>query len=329
VARSLADKDSDITSVKDFGAKGDGATDDTSAFLAASAAKSVFVPRGTYKLSSDVQGDFWSVGGVYFSSTGVAPVADARGPNTTGDPLAPELIAHRGFKGIAPENTIPSLTMAASLGATAVEADLQVSSDGVLYMMHDFTVDRTTNGTGTLTALTSAYIDSLVVDLGVGTLLANTRVPRFTDYMAAAAALGMKLYIEIKAVRTFADYFLVVDAVAAAGMAERVVLNSFTEGAITSIRGTYNQSLPISFGGDFYISNPEFQIDRMADYRGGLLWNKADLLARPQIAKRARARGVPLVVFTITDQAEIAPLRQMGVNKFICDFPMDVKGIAR
>jgi glycerophosphoryl diester phosphodiesterase len=328
VARSLADKDSDITSVKDFGAKGDGATDDTSAFLTAIALGKPLVPRGAYNLPANVNvGDLWAPGGVYFAGAGAARISDIRGPNLAGHHLQPELIAHRGFKGISPENTIPSLTRALTLGANAVEGDIQVSADGVVYLMHDLTVDRTTNGTGTVTALTSTYIDSLVVDADVGTLLAGAKVPRLSDYLAVAATLGVKLYLEIKAVRSPADYGLIVDTIEAAGMTERVVLNSFSSTAIVTIRETYSSRVAVALAGASFISNFDFEIDRIADYRGGLLWDKVDILARPQIIARANLRGVPLAVYTINTQEEIAPLQRLGVSKFICDFPMDIKGV--
>ncbi len=64
------------------------------------------------------------------------------------DPLAKPVIGHRGNRAFAPENTVASLSEAVALGVDAVEFDLRVSGDGVLVVMHDATLDRTTNGTG-------------------------------------------------------------------------------------------------------------------------------------------------------------------------------------
>ena len=60
------------------------------------------------------------------------------------------VIAHRGFASHFPENTMPAFSNAIGAGADAIEMDVQVSSDGVLFCIHDTTVDRTTESTGTV-----------------------------------------------------------------------------------------------------------------------------------------------------------------------------------
>eukprot|EP00128_Syssomonas_multiformis_P015127 Colp12_sorted_trinity150504_noHs@21171 len=62
-------------------------------------------------------------------------------------------IGHRGAAGVAPENTMVSYQMAFMLGADAIETDLRLTKDNVVIVMHDTTVDRTTNGTGKVTQL--------------------------------------------------------------------------------------------------------------------------------------------------------------------------------
>ncbi|HUG26192.1 glycerophosphodiester phosphodiesterase family protein [Piscinibacter sp.] len=69
-------------------------------------------------------------------------------PMVLTDPNARLVIGHRGNRAHAPENTLPSLLEAVKLGVDAVEFDLRVSRDGVLVVMHDATVERTTDGVG-------------------------------------------------------------------------------------------------------------------------------------------------------------------------------------
>lgn len=77
------------------------------------------------------------------------------------DPQARPVIAHRGNRAHAPENTIPALLEAAALGADAVEFDLRVSADGILLLMHDATLDRTTDGGGRVDATSYSTIRRL------------------------------------------------------------------------------------------------------------------------------------------------------------------------
>ena len=80
------------------------------------------------------------------------------------DPLARPVIGHRGNRVHAPENTIPSLLEAVALGVDALEFDLRVTKDGVLVLMHDATLDRTTDTTGPVISYTRA--DLRTVDAG-------------------------------------------------------------------------------------------------------------------------------------------------------------------
>lgn len=75
------------------------------------------------------------------------------------------LSAHRGAHTVAPENTIEAYQQAIDLGYGAIEIDPRFSSDGEIFLMHDDTVDRTTNGTGNLSSLTAAQIKALEIDI--------------------------------------------------------------------------------------------------------------------------------------------------------------------
>ncbi len=77
------------------------------------------------------------------------------------DPLARPVIGHRGNRAHAPEETLDSLLEAVALGVDALEFDLQVSRDGHLVLMHDPTLDRTTNETGPVSARTLAELQEL------------------------------------------------------------------------------------------------------------------------------------------------------------------------
>lgn len=71
------------------------------------------------------------------------------------------VIAHRGGRGLMPENTLEAFGYADSLGVDVLEMDLRASADGHLVIMHDATVDRTTNGSGRIDSLTLAQIEAL------------------------------------------------------------------------------------------------------------------------------------------------------------------------
>lgn len=94
------------------------------------------------------------------------------------------LCAHRGAMSSHPENTIPAFEEAVRLGAQMVEFDLQLTQDGALVLMHDLTVDRTTDGKGKVTDLTLAQIKALDAGAKMNAKFAGTRVPNFEEALA-------------------------------------------------------------------------------------------------------------------------------------------------
>jgi len=101
------------------------------------------------------------------------------------------VVAHRGAKNIAPENTIAAFEAAAKLGANYVELDVRTSKDGELILMHDATVNRTTNGKGTVRDLTFAGIRTL--DAGNG-----EKVPTFREALLWGKKRKVRIDIDHK-----------------------------------------------------------------------------------------------------------------------------------
>jgi glycerophosphoryl diester phosphodiesterase len=107
------------------------------------------------------------------------------------------VVCHRGASLQAPENTIASLEGAIALGAEVVEFDVRPSKDGVLYVMHDATVDRTTDGTGRISDMTSDEVDRLDAGSWFDEAFVGERVPRLDVFLDACKG-RINTYVEIK-----------------------------------------------------------------------------------------------------------------------------------
>ena len=94
------------------------------------------------------------------------------------------LIGHRGALLAAPENTLPSFDKAIELGFDMVEMDVRSTKDGVPVVFHDKTVERTTNGTGELEALTWEEVQQLDAGSWFDPAFAGTRVPSLEEALA-------------------------------------------------------------------------------------------------------------------------------------------------
>jgi glycerophosphoryl diester phosphodiesterase len=109
----------------------------------------------------------------------------------------PKLNAHMGYRANAPENTTASFINAGKVGYWGIESDVQQTSDGYYVMMHDTTVDRTTNGTGNVNEMTLAQIRALQIKDHL-----DLKVPTFEEYLAICKWYGCVPNIEIKSTVT-------------------------------------------------------------------------------------------------------------------------------
>ncbi len=102
-------------------------------------------------------------------------------------PKRTEVFAHRGAKMVAPENTLPAFEEAITLGADGVELDVQCSKDGILMVMHNFTVNETTNGQGHVADLTAAELSKLDAGSHFNAKFSNVGVPTLEEVLAITA----------------------------------------------------------------------------------------------------------------------------------------------
>lgn len=113
--------------------------------------------------------------------------------------MTPQVIAHRGNSSERPENTLAAFASALDLGVTAIELDVQLTRDGHLIVLHDPTLDRTTNGTGPAADRTLAEIRALSAGYGdlFGEAFASERVPTLAEVLGLARGRS-RVLVEIK-----------------------------------------------------------------------------------------------------------------------------------
>jgi glycerophosphoryl diester phosphodiesterase len=110
----------------------------------------------------------------------------------------PLWIAHRGAGKLAPENTLAAFRLGASFGYTAFECDVKLSADGVPFLMHDATLDRTSNANGVAGQRTWAELSRLDAGSWHSRAYAGEPLPTLDNIAAFCHANGHALNIEIK-----------------------------------------------------------------------------------------------------------------------------------
>lgn len=113
---------------------------------------------------------------------------------------------HRGHSAAAPENTLAALRANRAAGGTTAEIDSVLTADGEIVVLHDLTLDRTTDGAGVVADLPLAAVQARDAGAWFGPAFAGERVPTLAEALEAARALGLGLEVEIKERRNRAGY---------------------------------------------------------------------------------------------------------------------------
>jgi len=110
----------------------------------------------------------------------------------------PAIVAHRGGGSLAPENTLAAIDVGAEYGHSMIEFDAKLAQDGHIFLLHDDTLDRTSNGKGIAGDLTWDQLVKLDAGSWYGSEFNETRLPLLSEVAARCAAHGMSANIEIK-----------------------------------------------------------------------------------------------------------------------------------
>jgi glycerophosphoryl diester phosphodiesterase len=226
-------------------------------------------------------------------------------------PPLPRWIAHRGGGSLAPENTLAGIRVAARLGYRAVEFDVMLSADGTPVLIHDETLERTTNGAGRVCDTPDSILFAL--DAGNG-----ERIPRFTEAAALCCELGLLANVEIKPATGHEVATAEVVASLAADLWQGTeippLLSSFSLEALEVARDRAPQ---IRRGVLFEAPPPEW-LAELRRLQGISLHCDADLLSDEVLAE-ARAHDIPVLCYTVNTPKQAKMLFARGVSALFTD----------
>ena len=148
---------------------------------------------------------------------------------TVNHDLNVKAINHRGYSVDAPENTIPAYIMSKKMGFSYVECDVSFTSDGVAVLLHDNTIDRTSNGSGAISSLTYEEVSSYDFGSWKSEQYTGTKIPTFEEFIQCCKFLGLYPYIELKSNGGYTQEMIsgIVSTVEKYGMKGKVTYISF------------------------------------------------------------------------------------------------------
>ncbi|PZF80646.1 glycerophosphodiester phosphodiesterase [Jiangella anatolica] len=246
------------------------------------------------------------------------PVIRPVGPQST-----PAVIAHRGYSSVAPENTLAAVESALRSGADYVEVDVASSADGVPIILHDNTLDRTTDGTGALPTVTSDYIEGLDAGSWFSTAFSGQPVPTLLDVLALLKGRAPALLLEVKGPETYAQLELIVGQLREQGLVEQTILQSFDVQVLRDVKAI-EPSLRIA------LLRSSLDADPVATARdlGVVAYNPSwtALQTRTDVIADLHEAEIAVMPYTIDDPAQWAILRDLGVDGVITNKPGELVG---
>jgi glycerophosphoryl diester phosphodiesterase len=214
------------------------------------------------------------------------------------------VIAHRGASAYEPENTLRSFRRAVDMGADIVELDVRLSRDGALVVIHDETLDRTTNGCGAVRDKTLAELRSL--DAGLG-----ERVPTLDEVVSE---VGDKVALAIEIKERGAEEG-VVEVIRSRSLLCRAFVISFDEGVLVRVR-ELEPRITTGFL-YFYTLRPV----RRALGCGASLLCPNHRFVTSRLIREAEKASLHVVTWTVDDPKRGEALRRMGVRAIATNKP--------
>ncbi|HDQ35098.1 MAG TPA: glycerophosphodiester phosphodiesterase [Chloroflexi bacterium] len=228
----------------------------------------------------------------------------------------PLVFAHRGVNRLAPENTLAAFRKAAELGIDGVELDVHISADGVPVVIHDFRVDKLTDGTGWVGALTLAELKALDAGAHFGPEFAGERIPTLEEVFAE---LGQQLLFNVELKPSRQENNLgktVVELARWMGMFGRMWISSFKPYSLQVVRSVA-PTLPCGL-----LYNATTWTTRMlAPITPHDALHPHYKLLRERSVRRAHERGLRVAAWTVDDTETAAQLADWGVDVLISNEP--------
>ncbi len=233
-------------------------------------------------------------------------------------------IAHRGASGYAPENTFAAFRRALAMGVAFIETDLQLSRDARLVAIHDATVNRTTNGQGTVHDMTLAELRRLDAGSWFGSEFSGERIPTIEEILQFAKKHDVVFYLEMKPSGSWGGEHALISALRDSGEIARTVVISFDAGILAGVR----KIEPTLMTGLLFDGQIEKPLEKALEIGARQVAVRGDLVTA-RLLKEARVRDLQVVCWTVNQPAHLRLLAEAGVDGIMSDYPDRLVELAR
>ncbi|UVI32900.1 glycerophosphodiester phosphodiesterase [Paenibacillus spongiae] len=218
------------------------------------------------------------------------------------------IVAHRGWSGAAPENTLAAFKLALSDADIAcIELDVHLSKDGVPVVIHDHTLDRTTNGTGFVQSLTYEELRSLDAGSWYAPQYHDEKLPTLEEVLLLTKG-RCRLAVELKKIGNMYEGIeqKVIDLILRYEMKEQVVLSSFDHDSMKKV----NEIDSSFMTGLIFLGNPTLLLEQL-QYTGARSISIHHAFITKALMDQMTEHGIDVGVWTVDDTAIMARMMDL------------------
>lgn len=231
----------------------------------------------------------------------------------------PAVVAHRGASADAPQNTLAAIDLAGEVGAAMVEIDVHLSADGVPVVIHDGTVDATTDGTGEVRSRTRDELQDLDAGSWFGPEFAGQRIPTLAEVLDVVARHpGLGILCEYKGRWSADDVAVTMRVLDDPRLSGRLVVQGFAPETVAALRDVAPQ-VPRSL----LVEHPRDDLHALlAELDAAAVSPGVALIAAdPELVPTAHAAGLRVFGWTANDETAWRALVDVGADGIITDRP--------
>jgi len=232
-------------------------------------------------------------------------------------------IAHRGASGHAPENTIAAFDKAFEMKADYIEIDVQMTSDGRLVAIHDTTIDRTTNGTGSVGDYTLEELRQLDAGSWFGEKFAGEQIPTFEEVLDRHRG-KIGILIELKSPELYPGVEeKVADALIERNMHKpnnkKIIIQSFNHESVQKSKELVPNIPHGVLAGLSWADVTDEQLAEFAAYAD--FFNPNMNIVTHELVERVQDKRMKMYPYTVRTQEQANNLFELSVDGIITDFP--------
>ena len=234
-------------------------------------------------------------------------------------------IAHRGFSGKYPENTMLAFEKAIEAGADGIEFDVHLTKDNVLVIIHDESIDRTTNGKGLVADYTYDELMKFDASSTFAGVYGFNKIPTLREYFELVKPLdGFITNIELKT--GYNEYpgieKAVYDMIVEFGLEERIIISSFNHYSVMRFKELDPKIKCGYLTGDWIYNFGEY-----AQSRGVECVHPHFITLNAASVEEIKSHNVRINTWTVNDEDEVNRLYNLGVDAVIGNFPDMIKRV--